>query len=226
MCYNLGMYKVYKHTNKLNNKVYIGITHYTIKKRWQSGYKNNPHFNRAIINYGYDGFEHEILADNLTKEQAEELERYYIAYYDSTNRDKGYNIEMGGNHHGKHSKQTIEKISNAQKGRTFNEEHKHKLRKPKSVKPSQEWRDKLSVRMIGNRYTVGRKHTEEEKQKISESNKGKHGKRVVCSDGREFNSITETARFYNLPRHTVLNMCRNVTKKSFKTDLFFKYKEE
>lgn len=93
------LYCVYKHTNKINGKVYIGITSQQPEKRWKNGlgYEGNEYFYRAIQKYGWnDGFDHEILADKLTKEDACELEVQLIQAYDSTNSDKGYNFSSGG----------------------------------------------------------------------------------------------------------------------------------
>ena len=90
---------MYIHTNKVNQKVYIGITGRKPSERWQNGngYKLNPYFWNAIQKYGWDGFEHEIIEDNLTRKEAEQKEIYYIKKYDSTNHSKGYNIQRGGN---------------------------------------------------------------------------------------------------------------------------------
>ena len=60
-------YCVYAHINKHNKKMYIGITK-NIDKRWiPSAYKLSPFFNKAIKKYGWDGFNHIILIDNITK---------------------------------------------------------------------------------------------------------------------------------------------------------------
>ena len=69
-------YKVYKHTNKTNNKVYIGITQQKLEKRWQNGYgyKEQIYFYNAIKKYGWDNFNHELLFDNLTEEQAKAIQ--------------------------------------------------------------------------------------------------------------------------------------------------------
>lgn len=64
---------VYKHTNKFNDKTYIGITCRSAFKRWGKYgqcYKNNSHFYAAIQKYGWDNFEHEILFTNLSLEEA------------------------------------------------------------------------------------------------------------------------------------------------------------
>ena len=94
------LYCVYRHTNKLNNKKYVGITSkQDVSERWQkgSGYFNNKHFYNAIKKYGWDtGFTHEILAENLQAAEAKQLEIALIAKYDLTNPDFGYNKSKGG----------------------------------------------------------------------------------------------------------------------------------
>jgi hypothetical protein len=92
-------YCVYKHTNKFNGKVYIGITSRSPEIRWNHGrgYKNNEYFYRAIQKYGWDeGFIHEVVVDGLTKDVACKIETDLIAEYDSTNYKNGYNCSSGG----------------------------------------------------------------------------------------------------------------------------------
>lgn len=103
----MNNYKVYKHTSP-SGKVYIGITRQDPIKRWQRGYGyiDNQHFFSAIRLYGWDNFTHEILFDNLTAEDAVAKEIELIAFYDSTDKDKGYNRDLGG---GYRSEQSIEK---------------------------------------------------------------------------------------------------------------------
>lgn len=89
---------VYKHTNLINQKNYIGITRYddNPNKRWRNGtgYVENKIFFADIVKYGWDNFSHEILEENLTLEEAIEKEKYYIQLYNSTT--EGYNISAGG----------------------------------------------------------------------------------------------------------------------------------
>ncbi len=92
-------YCVYKHTNKHNGKVYIGITCRQPEKRWDNGkgYQKNEHFYRAIKKYGWaNGFVHEIVATGLDKKTACKLEIELIAKYNSTNCRNGYNYSTGG----------------------------------------------------------------------------------------------------------------------------------
>lgn len=86
---------VYKHVSP-SHKVYIGITHLLPSQRWcrGNGYKNNPVFYKAIKKYGWDNIEHKIVISNLTKEQAEEVEKQLISYY--KNIGLSYNITNGG----------------------------------------------------------------------------------------------------------------------------------
>ena len=93
------VYKVYIHKNKINDKVYIGITgQKNVKDRWKkgNGYKGQVQFYNAIQKYGWDNFTHKVLYDNLTKEEACEKEKELIKEYDSINPLYGYNLEKGG----------------------------------------------------------------------------------------------------------------------------------
>lgn len=94
-------YIIYCHTNKINGKKYIGQTKNPVQKRWgKDGHEYTRHqsgiFKNAILKYGWDNFEHEILFTNLSKEEADQKEIEMITYFDTTNRDKGYNLTKGG----------------------------------------------------------------------------------------------------------------------------------
>lgn len=89
------MYKIYKHTNLENGKIYIGQTEQEVEQRWQKGrgYKKSTRFFNAILEYGWKHFSHEIIEDGIKeKEKALEREQYWIHYYDSANPEKGYNM--------------------------------------------------------------------------------------------------------------------------------------
>ena len=108
------MYVVYIHKFP-NNKVYVGITGNRYpKKRWScgNGYKTQQLMWRAIQKYGWDNIEHEIVAKNLTHEDACRLEIKLIKQYKSNNSDYGYNVSSGGDGANgiKLSKDRIEKL--------------------------------------------------------------------------------------------------------------------
>ena len=91
-------FTIYMHRNKINNKVYIGQTCQAPEKRWGKngiGYNKSPKFWHAIQKYGWDNFEHIILFQNLTAEQADEIEQKLIVLYNA-NGENGYNIQSGG----------------------------------------------------------------------------------------------------------------------------------
>lgn len=91
-------YFVYAHENKINGKIYIGIT--SRKKpemRWENGegYKGSL-FYRAIQKYGWNNFNHIILFSNLSKQEACDIERRLIKELKTQDRNFGYNVADGG----------------------------------------------------------------------------------------------------------------------------------
>ena len=124
-------YSVYMHINLENLKLYVGITGREPKVRWKKGYgyKSNSYLwneiciakqkakDNKLDKDGWDKyFAHLILFENLTKAEAEAKEIELINEYRTTERDRGYNIESGGNSKGKTSEETREKISKLKKG--------------------------------------------------------------------------------------------------------------
>lgn len=92
-------YCVYKITNKLNGKIYIGMSK-NLKNRWSANgihYKQSKRFYNAIQKYGWNNFNKEILVENLSFEEACNLEVETISKYNSRDKKIGYNIAEGGN---------------------------------------------------------------------------------------------------------------------------------
>lgn len=89
-------YSVYKLTFP-DNKIYIGIS-INPKIRWSRGhgYKNNKIMDKEIKNVGWENITHEILFENLSKEEANNKEKELIKFYNSTNKEKGFNRTTGG----------------------------------------------------------------------------------------------------------------------------------
>lgn len=161
---------VYKHTSP-SNKVYIGITSRNAEKRWNggSGYTNNPYFIYAIKKYGWDNFKHEVLFENLSKEEACEKEKELIAKYGSNKRNKGYNITAGGEANSA-SEEGRKRISIANKGKKVSDETRTKISKArKGHSMSDESRQKLR----NTRKSMNIHMSEEHKKKIIEANTGK-----------------------------------------------------
>ena len=100
------MYTIYKHTNTITNKSYIGLTKYTVKKRFNQHkkdafrYRNGKlpsfAFYSAIRKHGTTCWTSEVLEENLSYENANIREQYYIKYFNTYT--KGYNSTIGGDH--------------------------------------------------------------------------------------------------------------------------------
>ena len=90
---------IYKITNRVNNKVYIGQTRFTIEHRFKQHIKNYniEHRKQALYlafdKYGIENFVVEQV-EECPIEKLDEREIYWIAYYDSFKN--GYNSTLGG----------------------------------------------------------------------------------------------------------------------------------
>lgn len=148
------LFTVYIHTNKLNNKKYVGATCKKPEHRYQHGlaYKRNKEFYLDIEKYGWDGFLHEIIKNNLPKQEAYLLEIELIKKHNTTNKDFGYNKSKGGEF-GRYgaivSEETRKKIGEGNKGKVVPESAKEKLSKINTGKIySDETRKKKSIPIV------------------------------------------------------------------------------
>ena len=90
-------YYIYKATNKINGKSYVGQTCDFHSRVWQHQRcyeKEDCDFHRAIKEFGFDNFSWEIIETCESEDRACELEKYYIEKF-NTYRD-GYNMTKGG----------------------------------------------------------------------------------------------------------------------------------
>lgn len=209
----MNNYVVYKHVNKINNKMYIGITKQIPQNRWGNNGRNYkkscPRFWSAITKYGWDNFEHLIIAENLNRDDACKLEIKLIAENKTQDKDFGYNIleggsapklteeirhkmslAMRGNKNGlghKCSKEKAKKISEAQKGKVF----------------SNETRLKMSIAKKGKR---SQPCSEEKKKKISDSHKKTP---IYCVETQiTYKSIQSCAKILNIEATTICACCK------------------
>lgn len=91
---------IYKITNLINQKIYIGLTTCTLKERWQNHkgcVKSDPrHLYRSMRKYGIENFKIEIVEETDSLEKLAQLEDYYINLYNSRDPNIGYNLSAGG----------------------------------------------------------------------------------------------------------------------------------
>lgn len=84
---------IYKTTNILNGKIYIGQT----SKDLDTEYLGSGRIiMKAVKKYGKHNFKREVLEECDSKEYMNEREKYWIQHFDSINRNIGYNVSTGG----------------------------------------------------------------------------------------------------------------------------------
>lgn len=91
-------YYIYKATDKINGKIYIGKTSNFKERKWQHERcyeKEDCKFHRALQKHGKENFDWEIIDEALGLENAYELEKKYIKEYNSYGKN-GYNMTKGG----------------------------------------------------------------------------------------------------------------------------------
>lgn len=142
---------VYKITNKVTGKVYIGITNQGAGARyrhhWYEARIGEPApIHRSMAKYGEESFTLEIIETVDTYDELREREKYWIKFYDSMNREKGYNLTEGGDGtFGRlHSEETKEKIRQKAIGRKASEETKKKMSEMRKGKTT----DKLHTHIM------------------------------------------------------------------------------
>lgn len=202
------MIGVYKITNLINQKVYIGQS-WDIEKRWiqHKRNKHNLHLNNAFQKYGIESFSFEVLVSflNFTETQAllDIAEIFYIRYYKTT--EKGYNKTFGGQG-GKKTEETKRKISEIKKGK----------------KPSEETKEKLRKISLGNKRALGYRHLKTTRIKMQKS----HSKKIFCVEtNKVYSSIIKAAKELRVDNSSISKVCRG-KRKQVKDYRFIYYNEE
>lgn len=170
-------YIIYIHTSP-SGRSYIGQTN-NLRRR-NTCHRNTDGcsaFHRAILKYGWDNFTHGILAEGLSREEANELEPFFIANH-GTLSPGGYNLCTGGKNP-QVSEETKAKISKSRQGIRLTEDQKRRLSEigkcqtDEHRKKFQEGRLLASekIRQAVSRANKGRQHSGEMKLKVSEVSK-------------------------------------------------------
>lgn len=135
---------VYKVTNKINNKIYIGITTQKLDQRMKRHYRDakrldrpTVYFHNAILKHGEENFVFEKIEEVNDFEELNQKEKYWVAFYNSTDKDIGYNLDSGGKYC-KKSETTKSKIG-LQKKKDWNNEDISKRMKAGLNKATEQW---------------------------------------------------------------------------------------
>ena len=204
---------IYKITNTVNGKLYIGQTIQKLEKRMYNhfNYKGKTAISKAINKYGKENFTYEVIDTAETREELDEKEIYWIKHYNSL-VPNGYNLEHGGNKNKVINEETRKKLSEVNKGENapwygkhLTEETKRKLSESHKGKPG---------------YWTGKKRDEETIRKISENRKGKtigsshiQSKKIRCKEtGVIYDSIGEAARITNSNSRSIVNHLKGRSK--------------
>jgi group I intron endonuclease len=172
---------IYKITNKITGKIYIGKTSLSIKDRWKTHCKCAQRgiryrLYKSIRRFGEDNFSIEIIESTKSEEYANLRERYWIKHLKTFMPEFGYNSTMGGD--GViHRKETKERMSNSHRGLHHSEETKRKISESNMGRPgtwtglhhSDKTKRKLSLMKKG--ISLG-SLSAETRQKMSDSRKG------------------------------------------------------
>lgn len=217
-------WSVYIHTCLINQKSYVGITSKKPEYRWGSngdGYKRQSFYN-AIQKYGWDNFEHKIVASNLSEKEAKEMEIYLIDKLQSHIHKNGYNVTLGGDGYlgvdnngannpmyGKHhSEETKKKISEKNKGKTSSMLGKHHSEETKKKMSSHQ-----RVSIIGeNNYWYNKKNENMIKAAVEANSKS------VCQFNLDmeliqiYKSITQASKNTGVNYTSISQCCKYKTK--------------
>lgn len=113
--------EIYKITNKINGKVYIGQSIRPVEYRFHRHINDamhnilDTHFARAIRKYGPDQWQLEVIDTATTQDELNQKEQYWIRYYNSV--EEGYNetdaiSKCGGNTYHSKTEEEMEVIKN------------------------------------------------------------------------------------------------------------------
>ena len=178
----MDIYSIYKATNKINGKCYIGFTS-NWEKRWQghkvSAFKKNSShpIHKALRKYGPDNFDWQVIYQSLDRVHClSVMEHHFIVQYRSHTRFddcNGYNQTLGGEGRLGHSyipsPESNLKRSHTLTGRIMTEEHKQKIGSARQgLKFNKEWCANIANSRQGKTFSP---LSDDHKRKISESNK-------------------------------------------------------
>lgn len=167
---------IYKITNKVNGKIYVG-QHKATKFEPENYFGSGKLLIQAINKYGKENFICELLTECVSQEDMDEKERFYIQYLDCMNLTTGYNLVSGGyGGSSSCSSETRERLHDQNLGRIFVNDGKRMCR----IFPEQllEYQERGFIQ-----GTLPFSRTESFKRKLSESTEGKKAMHKVLPDG-------------------------------------------
>lgn len=190
---------VYKATNKINNKIYIGQTVRELETRKNEhkrhASKYNYIFYNAIKKYGFDSFEWETIDIAKSIEELNDKEKYWVNYYNSIDISYGYNMKEGGNN-SIPNQITRNKMRDSMLGRTFSSETIDKMRYSGKERYKREIINGNKSRIVSKNKFLS--YIDSKKREVIDLNTMKI-----------FKSISEASTYYNCYTSVISNCCRD-----------------
>ena len=193
---------IYKITNRVNGKVYIGQTIRSLEHRWSQHCSNSSgciYIHRAINKYGKENFTVEQIDVASDSEELNKKEQYWIAHYDSI-APKGYNMTTGGGNFERcdDSREKIRKRQTGEGNSFYGKTHSDEVKKRFSEQRKGEKNAMYGSARFGKKNPMyGKHHSEETKQRYREmfsGAKSAKAKKVICIEtGEVFDTITIAA---------------------------------
>lgn len=216
-------YYVYKTTNLVNNKIYIGI-HKSINIEKDPYLGSGVLLNRAIEKYGRENFSRKILFeyDNPTDCELKEAE---LVNEEFIQQETNYNVRTGGAgnvgknnpfYGKKHSEEHKLFLSKLHTGKIFSEESKQKLRESKvGFVFTEEHKNKISIANSGENHGMyGKTHSDEARRKMSDRKLGQMvGKnnpaaKSVVVDGIAYDTLTAASQATGLSKYKLRKLLK------------------
>lgn len=217
------MYVIYEHVSP-SGKRYIGQTCQRLNRRWRNGhgYANNKYFHRAILKYGWNNFEHNVICECETLEESNRVEAELIAKYKTNDPMYGYNISGGSDGSAHMSESTRRLLSKKRKGKYtgednpyFGTKHSEETKKLISQKVRAYFANHPSPRLgtkaseeTRKRQSISRRNSAKAKESILRLNASK-AKKVRCVETETiYDSTHDVERKTGFRQGNIASACR------------------
>jgi len=204
---------IYKATNKLDGKIYIGKTSQKLTNRIKRHLRSDYYFSRALRKHGLESFDFTVIEELDCNKTASCREQYWIKFYKSKG-ENGYNLTDGGEGitGWKHSKETRRKISQANEGQVFSDETRKKLSEAHlGVSLSIKHRKNIGLAHLGY------KHSKESRRRMSFGQRGST-KKPLSDEAKKKISIARKGVLKSEETKNRMSMAKKGTKLPPRTD--------
>lgn len=211
---------IYKITNKINRKNYIGQTCRTLEERMKEHLSHTTQYiDKVLRKYGKDNFEISIIDNAITIDELNEKEMYWISHFDSI-KPNGYNLCIGGDNTKGYSHRLESRLKMSES------QYKRNMKGENNPFYGKEHSDETKKKM--KKSWEKRQNADELKRQLIENAAKKNRRKVINIDTKEvFDSVRDAAEKYNLKETHISRVCRGGRKRTggFEWMYYDEYKE-